>query len=102
MKPRNFVAKHAHAAGRAGPMENSKRATQVLREQKHKGGNTMTPNQFEDSDIPEDDAPAEGSTFPADRLPLLTQFRRNAGLRQAYVINPDGSIGFTAEAWDGR
>jgi hypothetical protein len=45
--------------------------------------------------------PAEAGEYHTDTLPLVAQFRAETSSR-AYVINPDGSIGFSLEPWDGR
>jgi hypothetical protein len=35
-------------------------------------------------------------------MPLVQQFKEAAKTHQAYCINPDGSVQFDLEAWDGR
>ena len=40
--------------------------------------------------------------YQSENIPLVAQFKHAAKNYQAYVINPDGSIGFTLDPWDGR
>jgi len=37
-----------------------------------------------------------------DDIPLVTQFLKYSKERKAYVINPDGSIAFDLDPWDGE
>ena len=40
--------------------------------------------------------------YQKEAMPLVMQFKEAAKNHQAYCINPDGSVQFDLEAWDGK
>lgn len=40
--------------------------------------------------------------YQKEAMPLVHQLKASAKVHQAYCINPDGSIQFNLEPWDGK